>query len=750
MAIEARLPDGTTLQFPDGTPDAVVDGAVKQHLSGKPADASQTPESKLGLTPAPPETPKQGAPIDFANRPAAPSPSQEELGIPLPQTTTTPAAPSPPPPDPMRLGPANRPLDAPSLEFHPFAPPRPGALGRIGQAAEAGAQSVPALPRVPAYLAPTFVNQLISGLEGGIRLGSGLFRGGQQATAEMIDPILPGLGGEIAALPEAFAGSPHPTGIPEPPGPRIAPPTGRFVYETYGERGTPPPSGGPPPFLPPGTLQSVQLNQLMDAIRAVDQKAANKPPFIPPTTSTDVMGNVTPIQQPRIPAQPPPAPAAPPPTAPPPTGAGTAPPGAPGPASVGAAASREGTPASQVNLTPEQQAAAGSTADKQWLYSSPTPGEVQDIQYVKGINPTMAQREQTVMRSREMKELGTESPEAEQAARDLATEHSNLRKADFQEIAGSDVTQQADLKAANDKIDTALNAAYSHGGQVDVQPVLDAINTERNAPSGKLPPVKAAMNEIEQALQKSDGSGLETDPRQVNGARRVILFLQSKAGRAANPAYGDATVQAALVRLKQAFDGAIEPAAPGFKQANSDYAAARQAIDAREALQEAEPKLYGGAFNQMTYAPMHRLMGEIIASRDPSAPLNAWQSLTEDQMNRLKSLHDDLRRVATADELAKAKGSDTTQLMSGLLRKAVQGGAGGAAGTIVGGILHASPFTAPIAVPAGMFTKSLVDRMFSRRAQAQAQTQMNQLLRPDPAQYPVKPNPLMQPPEGPP
>jgi len=29
----ARLPDGTTLQFPDGTPDEVIDGAVQQHLA---------------------------------------------------------------------------------------------------------------------------------------------------------------------------------------------------------------------------------------------------------------------------------------------------------------------------------------------------------------------------------------------------------------------------------------------------------------------------------------------------------------------------------------------------------------------------------------------------------------------------------------------------------------------------------------------------------------------------------------------
>ena len=57
MTIQAQLPGGMTLEFPDGTPDAIVQGAVKQHLSQQPSAASQTPESKLGLTPAPsPET----------------------------------------------------------------------------------------------------------------------------------------------------------------------------------------------------------------------------------------------------------------------------------------------------------------------------------------------------------------------------------------------------------------------------------------------------------------------------------------------------------------------------------------------------------------------------------------------------------------------------------------------------------------------------------------------------------------------
>ena len=39
-------------------------------------------------------------------------------------------------------------------------------------------------------------------------------------------------------------------------------------------------------------------------------------------------------------------------------------------------------------------------------------------------------------------------------------------------------------------------------------------------------------------------------------------------------------------------------------------------------------------------------------------PLNPYQSLTETQMARLKSIHDDLQRVASAEDLAKARGSD--------------------------------------------------------------------------------------------
>ena len=77
------------------------------------------------------------------------------------------------------------------------------------------------------------------------------------------------------------------------------------------------------------------------------------------------------------------------------------------------------TPAAQSGLTPEQAAAAGSTADKQWYYKTIIPGEANNVQYIKGITPTMAQQELTTNAARDFKLLRCLSPDAEQNEREL-------------------------------------------------------------------------------------------------------------------------------------------------------------------------------------------------------------------------------------------------------------------------------------------------------------------------------------------
>ena len=409
---------------------------------------------------------------------------------------------------------------------------------------------------------------------------------------------------------------------------------------------------------------------------------------------------------------------------------------APGPRSAGAA----GTPFADAALTPEQAASAGSTADKQWLYQTAVPGEADNTVYLKGITPTMAQREQTVNAARDSKLLRRISPDAEQAERALLAEHTDIRKGEFQDIAGSDVTHEAEMKAASDQIETQLQAAYAHGGTVDLQPVIAAANAELRGSAGKLPPVKAAMKAIVDAAEKSDGSGLETDPRQANAVRRAIIYMQSREGKLENPGYGHPDTLAALTRVKDVLTKQVEPAAPGFTEANTNYARARQATDAREALQAYEPKLYDGLGN-MRYQAFHRMMGDIVKARDPNAPLGPYKALTEEQMNRLKSVHDDLKRAASAEDLARANGSDTTQTLFDLAKRAARHATGTGAGAVVGfGVSHILGPEAGMA--AGMFTKDAVTHMFEKGAIDRATAEHNKLLHPDPAKYPTRPNPM--------
>jgi hypothetical protein len=75
-----------------------------------------------------------------------------------------------------------------------------------------------------------------------------------------------------------------------------------------------------------------------------------------------------------------------------------------------------------------------------------------------------------------------------------------------------------------------------------------------------------------------------------------------------------------------------------------------------EFLQDARNNLFtNGA---VTPAKFQQFMKQIVDARDLRTPHPA-QSLTEDQMNNLWNIRDDLRRQASAEKLAATRGSDT-------------------------------------------------------------------------------------------
>jgi hypothetical protein len=131
----------------------------------------------------------------------------------------------------------------------------------------------------------------------------------------------------------------------------------------------------------------------------------------------------------------------------------------------------------------------------------------------------------------------------------------------------------------------------------------------------------------------------------------------SKEATAGDPKNVRAMAQ--LQQIKGALDDVIEPAAPGFQQYLDNYSSASRPIDTMQALQGFENKLYDGQ-NRMTYNKVQTMMRQVVDSH--AAPgLNQFKSIPDDTMQQLWNLRDDLRRSASAQELARVPGSDTTQ-----------------------------------------------------------------------------------------
>jgi hypothetical protein len=118
-------------------------------------------------------------------------------------------------------------------------------------------------------------------------------------------------------------------------------------------------------------------------------------------------------------------------------------------------------------------------------------------------------------------------------------------------------------------------------------------------------------------------------------------------------------------------------------------------------------------------------MKNVVDSRmTPSTDLNAFKTISEENMQRLWNIRDSLRRTASAKELASAAGSDTMPNIIDALKGIGKMGGTAALHAYVGA--HLGPGGNLALQSLGALGKSLNDRRTIRRATEQ----MNRLLRP--------------------
>jgi len=405
--------------------------------------------------------------------------------------------------------------------------------------------------------------------------------------------------------------------------------------------------------------------------------------------------------------------------------------GPPGPQSMGAAASRDMSNPADIAMSPAQVQAYRSDAELARLLERQQPNFRDATAYVPGVTINSAEMEQTVNTARELKALNMTAPDVSQEAKDTAAFNNDARDTYVKSIIPGKGGLLGQKEAQQTQLDSDYPAAFANKTAADAQPVANVITDMLATPRGlENTQLQKYVAPLLDRLTNADGT-LKTDPEQLYGLREDINRMQSKASQADDPNLSHVAGQ--LRTINVALDQAIESGAPGYRNYMDNYAAAQRGIDQTEVLQGHEPGLYDQQ-NRITYGNMHRMMSDIVEGR--AAPgLNQYKSITDDTMDKLWNLHSDLRRSASAQELARAQGSDTAQNAWDMVKGAMNGSAGTIGAHVAGTILSG---------PAGGLLagvgKNMLANMFAQRTLRQQTARGMALL------HPPQQNALMPPP----
>lgn len=336
---------------------------------------------------------------------------------------------------------------------------------------------------------------------------------------------------------------------------------------------------------------------------------------------------------------------------PPPTSPVPAAPAGAGPQSVGAGV----TPPGLATLTPDEVNAYRATAEGNKLLENQRVGEPDRTAYIPDVTPNLAEQEQTVNAARELKTLGITSQDASQDMKLAAQANNDARTSYWNDTTRSPVDVQRAEAARDLQAQADLKATWANKTDADALPVQDAANQILAGPDGKRKAVQSAVNSVLDELKDQNGN-LETDPELLYGVRKHIGDMLSKEGQRETPMAARATDS--LITLRDTLDSTIEQAAPGFKQYLQNFSNASRPIDEMQVLQDATPSLFKGPNATLRYGDFQRFMKNVVDMRQAQG-VNPYKSISDDTMQRLWNLRDDLRRSAGALELARAPGSDT-------------------------------------------------------------------------------------------
>jgi hypothetical protein len=343
--------------------------------------------------------------------------------------------------------------------------------------------------------------------------------------------------------------------------------------------------------------------------------------------------------------------------------------------SVGAAAATD----REANMSRAEMQAQRATAERDRLLE-PQPRGVDTTEYIPGVQTTEAQMVQNARASRNEKRLEMEMPEPFKAAQKANNE---VRAAYYDDMAGTPTQKRRLEEARSLQAEDDLRATWKDKQPADASPVLAEAQAILDGPAGRQEAVERSIKNVVARMTDKDGK-LLTDPEMLYGVRQHIRNLLE--GKNTDDSAQALLAKKELLQLRDTLDGVIEASAPGFRQYLNNFAQASRPIDEMTILQEFGPRIRDSQ-NRITYSSVQRMLKDIVEDRGARG-VNPAQSISDETMGKLFALRDDLRRVASSEDLAKAKGSDTAQnaldMIKNLTGKGIVEGAGIAAGAVPG------------------------------------------------------------------
>jgi hypothetical protein len=335
---------------------------------------------------------------------------------------------------------------------------------------------------------------------------------------------------------------------------------------------------------------------------------------------------------------------------------------APMPESVGAAASAQNSSAAELAQDPREFLAVRNQGEIERLAAPPAQND--RTVYIPGVKSTLAEvtgdpvAAMDQAYNRQQPEAMTQHIERENHSADAIADYYADTAGSAPELLRMD-RARGELAARN--IQKVFGDPHATREPADPTPTIKLINEimsdPRQAERSTVMKIFAGSGGLLNKFTDADGH-VKTDPYALYGIGEHINDLLAGIG-SAETSSAASVLKRELTQVKNSLYDDIEGASPGFAQYRHDFERDSGAIDAMKLLQDERLPLLSGTTQHISPAKWFNFMRSVVAGR--TDPFDPAYSLSEDQMDRLWNITDQLKR-STFIDAGKPRGSWTSMM----------------------------------------------------------------------------------------